>query len=55
MVKAAAAIRAVAEKQRHGSASFVPGNDPSSGSLQPHFDTTFGTDERQIRFTPRTG
>jgi hypothetical protein len=43
----------VAQMQRQGSASFVPGNDPSSGSLQPHFDTTFGTVERQTRLSPR--
>ncbi|WP_292609497.1 hypothetical protein, partial [Mesorhizobium sp.] len=43
----------VALMQRQNSASFVPGNDPSSGSLQPHFDTTFGPVERQTRFSPR--
>ncbi|WP_292124586.1 hypothetical protein, partial [Mesorhizobium sp.] len=46
---------AVAKMQRHLSASFAPGNDPSSGSLQPHFSTTFGTVKRQARLSPRTG
>jgi hypothetical protein len=46
---------AVAKMQRQVSASFVPGNDPSSGSLQPYFGMTFGTVERQARLSPRTG